>query len=231
MRGQVMFSMSHGTTVFQQQSAGFPGSMAEEELSPACVAWKKELQQDLESIKRVCDFAVHKIYNHFANPGLEIDGCLVPLPPTPLFANQIKAVAKPASFSRHGSNVEDYSASFIWQLDHDQFRIANPSLSAFVESIKQGVAQGLGLALSDIDFEPDKLLLTGTDLSPGATRTRASLQKSRDVSSYVFLPSIQEASSSSSAPERMSFLKRPLIRHSISRLFLGTPVSLMRSQR
>lgn len=133
--------------------------LPEEELSPACVAWKKELQQDLEFIKRVCDFAVHRIYKHFANPGLEIGGCLIRLPLTPLFTNQIKAVTKPASFSRHGSNVEDYSASLIWQLDHDQFHIANPSWSAFVESIKQDVAQGLGLALSDIDFEPDKLAL------------------------------------------------------------------------
>lgn len=151
--------MSHGATVFQHQSAGFSGSMAEEGLSPACVAWKKELQQDLESVNTVGDLAVHKTHKHFANPGLEVDGCLVPLPLVPLFADRIKAVAKPASFSRNGADVVDYSANLIWELDHDQFRIANPSWSAFVESIKQDVAQDLGLALSDIDVEPDKLLL------------------------------------------------------------------------
>lgn len=52
-----------------------------------------------------------------------------------------------------------HSPNLIWELDHDQFRIANPSWPAFLESIKHDVAQSLGLALSDADVEPDKLIL------------------------------------------------------------------------
>lgn len=131
----------------------------EEELSPACVAWKKELQQDLESIQTIGDFAFKKDFKQSVNPALEIDGSLIPLPLIPLFADRIKAVANPATFSRHGANVLDYSASLIWELDHDQFRIINPSWPEFLESIKQDAAHGLGMVLSDIDVEPDKLLL------------------------------------------------------------------------
>lgn len=131
----------------------------EEELSPACVAWKKELQQDLESIQTVGDFAFRRNFKQFVNPVLEINGSLIPLPLIPLFADRIKAVAKPATFSSHGANVVDYSASLIWELDHDQFRIINPSWPEFLESIKQDVAHGLGMAPSDVDVKPDKLLL------------------------------------------------------------------------
>lgn len=148
-----MFGMSYGRTVFKQ------GSTMEEELSPACVAWKKELQQDLESVQTVGDFAIQRIHTQFVNPGLEIDGCLIPLPLIPLFADQIKAVAKPAPISRDGGAVVDYSAWLTWELSHDDFRISNPAWSEFLESLKQDAAQRLGLALSDLIVEPDKLLL------------------------------------------------------------------------
>ncbi|KAK7717492.1 hypothetical protein SLS64_002984 [Diaporthe eres] len=148
-----MPGMSYGRTVFKQ------GSTMEGELSPACVAWKKELQQDLESVQTVGDFAIQRIHTQFVNPGLEIDGCLIPLPLIPLFADQIKAVAKPAPISRDGGAVVDYSARLTWELSHDHFRIANPAWSEFLESLKQDAAQRLGLALSDLIVEPDKLLL------------------------------------------------------------------------
>lgn len=135
------------------------GSEIEEELGPACIAWKKRLQQDLDSIQTVGDFAFHRILKQFVNPALELDGSLIPLPLIPLFADRIKAVAKPATFSRQGANVVNDSVSLIWELDHGQFRIINPSWSEFLESIKQDVARGLGMALSDIDIELDKLLL------------------------------------------------------------------------
>ncbi|KAG6365222.1 hypothetical protein INS49_006831 [Diaporthe citri] len=151
----------------------------EEELSQACVAWKKELQQDIESIQAVGDFAVKRNFKQFVNPALEIDGSLIPLPLIPLLADRIKAVAKPATFSKHGANMVDYSASLIWELHHDQFRIINPSWPEFLESIKQDVAHGLGMAPSDIDVEPDKLLLyekgsfigrhKDSELTPGFT--------------------------------------------------------------
>lgn len=130
-----------------------------EELSPACVAWKKKLQQDLESVQTVGDFAVQRIHTQFVNPGLEIDGCLIPLPLIPLFADQIKAVAKPAPISRDGGAVVDYSVRLTWALSHDDFRISNPAWLEFLESLKQDAAQRLGLALHDLIVEPDKLLL------------------------------------------------------------------------
>jgi hypothetical protein len=46
------------------------GSEMEEELSPACLAWKKELQQDLESVQTVGDFAFQRNHTQFVNPGL-----------------------------------------------------------------------------------------------------------------------------------------------------------------
>lgn len=171
--------MSYGRTVYEHQSAGFSGSMVEEELSPTCVAWKKELQRDLESVQTVGKFALQKIHKQFVNPGLEVDGCLIPLPLVPSFADRIKGVARPVRFARDGDNVVEYSADLIWELDHGQFRTVNPSWPAFLESIKQDVAHGLGLTLSDFDVEPDKLLLyekgsfirrhKDSELTPGAT--------------------------------------------------------------
>lgn len=158
-RGPFMFDMSYGRAVYEHQSAGFQGSTIEEELSPACVAWKRELQLDLESVQTVGEFAVQRIHTQFVNPGLEIDGCLIPLPLVPSFADRIKGVAKPVHFKKDGATVVEYSADLIWELNNSQFRIVNPSWPAFLESIKQDVAHGLGLALSDFDVEPDRLLL------------------------------------------------------------------------
>lgn len=193
-----MFDMSYGRAVYEHQSAGFPGATVEDELSPACVAWKRELQRDLESVQTVGEFAVQRIYKEFVNPGLEIDGCLIPLPLVPSFADRIRGVAKPVHFKKDGATVVEHSADLIWELNNSQFRIVNPSWPAFLESIKQDVAQGLGLALSDFDVEPDRLLLyekgsfirrhKDSELTPGVT----------DVSSYYFLPSIREASFASS---------------------------------
>lgn len=174
-----MFDMSYGRAVYEHQSAGFPGATVEEELSPACVAWKRELQRDLESVQTVGEFAVQRIYKEFVNPGLEIDGCLIPLPLVPSFADRIKVVAKPVHFKKDGATVVEHSADLIWELNHSQFRIVNPSWPAFLESIKQDVAHGLGLALSDFDVEPDKHLLyekgsfirrhNDSELTPGLT--------------------------------------------------------------
>lgn len=154
-----MFDMSYGRAVYENQSAGFLGSTVEEKLSPACVAWKRELQRDLESVQTVGEFAFQRMHKQFVNPGLEIDGCLIPLPLVPSFADRIKGVAKPVNFTRDGATVVEYSAGLIWELSHGQFRIVNPSWPEFLESIKQDVAHGLGLALSDFDVEPDRLLL------------------------------------------------------------------------
>lgn len=73
----------------------------------------------------------------------------------------------------------EYSADLIWKLNHGQFRTVNPSWPAFLESNKQDVAHGLGLALSDFDVEPDKLLLyekgsfmrrhKDSEMTPGVT--------------------------------------------------------------
>lgn len=128
-------------------------------MSPACIAWEKEPQQDFGSAHNIGDLAVQRIYNQSVNPGVVIDGHLIPLPLIPLLDDRIRAVATRASSSRNGVDLVDYSAGLIWELNYDQLRIISPSWPAFLESIKQDVAHGLGLAPSDIDVKPDKLLL------------------------------------------------------------------------
>lgn len=135
------------------------GSEMEKQLSPARDSWKKELQQDLESVQTVGDFAYQRIHHQFVDPGLEIDGTLVSLPLSPLLADQIKAAAKPASLGRNEADAVEDSSGLIWELRNDHFRLVNPSWPAFLESINQDMAHGLGLALSDVDVELDKLVL------------------------------------------------------------------------
>lgn len=134
-------------------------SEMEEKLSPASASWKKELQQDLESVQAVGEFACQSTHSQFANPGLEIDGIPISLPLNPHLVDRIKAVARPASFGRNGLDVVSHSPDLIWELVHDQFRIANPSWPSYLESIKQEAAHSLGWALSDVDVEADKLVL------------------------------------------------------------------------
>ncbi|KAJ0109209.1 hypothetical protein J7T55_009540 [Diaporthe amygdali] len=147
--------MSYGMSVYGR----FSSSNIGEGLSPACLAWKKELHQDLESIHAVGDFAVHNIHQQFVNPGLEVAGCPIPLPLIPLLADQIKAVASLASCRSGDDTVVDNFSRLTWELNHDQFRAANPAWPAFLETIKQGASQSLGLDASDINVELDKLLL------------------------------------------------------------------------
>lgn len=78
-------------------------------------------------------------------------------PQTPLLADRIKDVAKPASFRGIRTDIAQSSPNLVWELDHGQFQIANPSCPAFFETIKEDMAHGLGLTTSD--FKPAKLVL------------------------------------------------------------------------
>lgn len=66
---------------------------------------KAELAGDLATLQAVGEFATQKTYSQFINPGLEVADSLIPLPLVSHFADQIKAVSRPAIFGRGDDTV------------------------------------------------------------------------------------------------------------------------------
>lgn len=122
-------------------------------------SWKEDLAGSLATIQSFGEFAARNTYSQFINPGLEIADCLIPLPLVSLFADQIKAVSRPAPFGRGDDTVVDSSVRLTWELNRDEFRTTNPAWPGFLDTVKQDAAHSLGLFPADIDIEPYKLLL------------------------------------------------------------------------
>ncbi|ROV99032.1 hypothetical protein VMCG_06678 [Cytospora schulzeri] len=132
---------------------------SEEEQDPSLVSWKNDLAESLQAIQSFGDFATKKDYSQFVNPGLQIADCLIPLPLVFLYAEQIKAVSRPAPFGRGDDTVVDHSVRLTWEIHLDEIRITNPAWPGFLDAIKHDAAHSLGLFPADIRLEPHKLLL------------------------------------------------------------------------
>ncbi|KAJ4424245.1 hypothetical protein N0V82_001111 [Gnomoniopsis sp. IMI 355080] len=126
---------------------------------PELTTWKHELAKSVKDIEAYGNFATSKTYTTFSNPGLEVADVKIPLPLPDLYAEQIKAVARSAPFGRGDETVVDHSVRLTWELNHDEFRITNPSWQAFLDRLTQDAAAGLGLKPDEIRIEPYKLLL------------------------------------------------------------------------
>ncbi|ROW04644.1 hypothetical protein VPNG_07420 [Cytospora leucostoma] len=129
---------------------------------PELVAWKQDLAEGLKAVQFFGDFATQKNYSQFVNPGLEVADCPIPLPLISLFADQIKAVSRPAPFGRGDETVVDHSVRLTWELNTTEFRNTNPAWPKFLDTIKQDAAHSLGLSPASISIDPHKLLLYET---------------------------------------------------------------------
>lgn len=135
------------------------GSEINSDLDSDLVTWKQDVAEGLGKTQSFGDFAVQKKYSQFANPGLEISDCLIPLPLVSQFAHQIKSVSRPAPFGRGDDTLVDSSVRLTWELQGDEFQVTNPAWPEFLDTIKQDAANSLGLSPVDIHVEPHKLLL------------------------------------------------------------------------
>lgn len=73
--------------------------------SPELVAWKRQLADGVKAIEAFGEFASRQTYAAFVNPGLEVADVAIPLPLLDLYADQIKAVARPAPFGKGDETV------------------------------------------------------------------------------------------------------------------------------
>ncbi|ETS04714.1 hypothetical protein M419DRAFT_73614 [Trichoderma reesei RUT C-30] len=122
-------------------------------------AWKQQLLNCLNGIVSSGDFAVSRRYQTFASPGLRIAGseAVIPLPLTDRDAETIQGACREAPFGRGDQTLVDKSVRKTWELDATQFECTNPSWPAFLSTLLNDAAAGLGLP--DVSAKPHKLLL------------------------------------------------------------------------
>lgn len=118
---------------------------------------KKALGGLLDDIRVAGDFAVFKSLSVFTNPGLQVNDTPIALPLQPRDADLLKAACRRAPFGRGAETVVDDSVRKTWELDHSQFKLANPAWSDFLEKVAKETADSLGMV--DVRAEPYKLLL------------------------------------------------------------------------
>ncbi|KAI0897735.1 hypothetical protein F4806DRAFT_459701 [Annulohypoxylon nitens] len=118
---------------------------------------KRELLTCLNGIKITSLVAASKHYQYFINPGLMVADTLIPLPLTPRDAETIKNASRQAPFGRGDETVVDTSVRDTWELDHTQFKFANPRWNSFVDLLLLEVRRSL--AIPKVKAEPYKLLL------------------------------------------------------------------------
>ncbi|KAI1641069.1 hypothetical protein F4809DRAFT_587232 [Biscogniauxia mediterranea] len=122
--------------------------------------WQTALLKCLDGIEVLGDFGTAKHYSSFVNPGLEVDGSLIPLPLTPRDAENIKRICRQAPFGKGDETVVDTSVRDTWELDRSRFQISNPKWDWFLSTIMVQVSEDLGM--SNVAIEPYKLLLYET---------------------------------------------------------------------
>jgi hypothetical protein len=121
--------------------------------------WRDSLVQCLDQIEPIGDFAVSQEHSVFPNPGLQIgQDRFISLPLTPTDAEAIKARATQATYGVDNQNIVDTSVRKTWELQPDNFRLANPEWESYFEShILRRAADGLGL--QNVEGHLQKLLL------------------------------------------------------------------------
>ncbi|KAI0595065.1 hypothetical protein F4775DRAFT_391464 [Biscogniauxia sp. FL1348] len=122
--------------------------------------WQNAFADCLGGIEVLGDFGTARQYSSFVNPGLEVDGSLIPLPLTPRDAEDIKRVCRQAPFGKGDETVVDTSVRDTWELDQSRFRISNPKWDCFLSTVMAHVSEDLGM--SNVAIEPYKLLLYET---------------------------------------------------------------------
>ncbi|KAI1414341.1 hypothetical protein F5Y13DRAFT_197797 [Hypoxylon sp. FL1857] len=119
--------------------------------------FKEDLLECLEKTRSPGLVATSEERKEFVNPGLTVAGALIPLPLVPRDAETIRGVCRQAPFGKGDETVVDTSVRKTWELDHSQFKCANPDWHDFVESLLDDASENLGM--SQVKAEPYKLLL------------------------------------------------------------------------
>ncbi|ETS75550.1 hypothetical protein PFICI_12494 [Pestalotiopsis fici W106-1] len=140
----------------EEEESSSDGDSSDDD-NPELKRWKADLATRLDSIQTAGDFAACNNVSVFANPGLEINGTSIPLPLVPRDADLLKAACRQAPFGRGEETVVDESVRKTWELDHTQFKLANPAWSEFLQHIAREATAKLGML--SVRVEPYKLLL------------------------------------------------------------------------
>ncbi|KAI9166346.1 hypothetical protein HJFPF1_02446 [Paramyrothecium foliicola] len=137
-----------------------PESMSESELSSfnTFEDWVEELGEKLDIIDTTGEFAVRKCYASFTSPGLRI-GELgdIPLPLTVRDAGAIQNICRQAPFGKGTETMVDTTVRKTWELNQDQFQLANPQWPAFLQRVASELSADLGTP--GLVLRLDKLLL------------------------------------------------------------------------
>ncbi|OTA67761.1 hypothetical protein K449DRAFT_364184 [Hypoxylon sp. EC38] len=118
---------------------------------------KRELLKCLDKIQTAGRVATSNQHGSYVNPGLMVADTLIPLPLVPRDAETIRSVCRQAPFGKGDETVVDISVRKTWELDHSQFRCANPDWEAYISLLLDDASRSL--AMSEVKAEPYKLLL------------------------------------------------------------------------
>lgn len=109
------------------------------------VDWKTRLHGCLRSITSTDTVATGQCSRHYANPGLTIgDDLLIGLPLTERDALVLKGRCREAPFGRRDETVVDASVRKTWELDHTQFKLANPRWQVLHRAPRSDRREGTG---------------------------------------------------------------------------------------
>ncbi|KAI1135202.1 hypothetical protein F5Y05DRAFT_395929 [Hypoxylon sp. FL0543] len=118
---------------------------------------KGDLLDCLDEIQHYGVVATSKEHAIFANPGLVVADTPIPLPLVPRDAETIRGACRQAPFGKGDETLVDTSVRKTWELDHSQFRCANPRWLPYVDILLREAAEKLGISM--LKVEPYKLML------------------------------------------------------------------------
>ncbi|CAJ2502840.1 Uu.00g102340.m01.CDS01 [Anthostomella pinea] len=127
--------------------------------APAFEQLKQDLLEWFDGVVLTDSIATSRKHGTFPNPGLTVVGALIPLPLVPRDAETIKDACSRAPSRKRADTRVDTSARNTWELDHTQFKLANPDWQSFLGTLLADAAWSLGM--SGVKAEPCKLLLYG----------------------------------------------------------------------
>ncbi|KAK7752138.1 hypothetical protein SLS62_005882 [Diatrype stigma] len=131
---------------------------SKEETGPSYhTKWKDDLATCLDVIETTGDFAGSKTYSAFVNPGLEVAGSPISLPLTLHDAETVRGACRQAPYGKGEATLVDESVRKTWELNVDQFSLANPDWNEFIQTLLRDVVHPLGM--TNVRAEPYKLLL------------------------------------------------------------------------
>lgn len=134
------------------------GSDSEEETGPSYYTeWKDDLAACLDVIETAGDFAGSKTYSAFVSPGLEVAGSPIPLPLTVHDAETLRGACRQAPYGKGEATLVDESVRKTWELNGDQFSLANPDWDGFVQTLLRDVVDPMGM--TNVRADLYKLLL------------------------------------------------------------------------